>query len=120
MKPASPGPIFDASSDGNVRAEFRRLFYTHVAALVITAIVVVPLLLGVASIPPWVSIAYCLAIAATAVAFMITAVHHLRRNMGGRFSEHAGHLAVIVGLALAQAVFVIPVLICVYAPGLRL
>ena len=98
----------------------RRLFHAHVGAVVFTAALVIPLLLGVTSIPSWVSVAYCVVIAVIAIAFVAAAAKNMRSNCGVRVSNRFECLIVTVALSMLQAIFIVPVLICVYAPTLRL
>lgn len=105
---------------GHEFADFRRLFHVHVAALVITASVVVPLLLGVASIPFWVSLAYCSVIAVVALAFVVVAIYLIRSSTEPSIAQRIERLSVVVGLSVAQLVFVLPVLICICSPNFRL
>jgi hypothetical protein len=96
------------------------LFRAHVAALVFTAAVVVPLLLGTTSIPAWISTTYCIIIAVLAVGFIVAAAQHVRIDDGRNLFERCNSLVLALGLSMAQLVFIVPVLICVYAPTLRL
>ena len=96
------------------------LFRAHVAALVFTAAVVVPLLLGATSIPAWVSTTYCIIIAVVAVGFIVAATQHVRIDRGRNLSERCNSLALALGISMAQFIFILPVLICVYAPTFRL
>ncbi len=94
----------------NVPYAFRRLFFIHVGTVVFTAALVAPLLLGIASIPSWLSVAYCVVIAASALAFLAAAARIVAQHGGTRLC-----LALTLGLSGAQAIFVIPVLICIFA-----
>ena len=97
----------------------RRLFHAHVSAVVLTAAVVAALLLGVASIPSWVSVAYCFVIAAVAIAFVAAAVNNARATSGRSVFERVEYLIVSLALATLQVIFVLPVLICIFAPTFR-
>ena len=97
----------------------RRLFHAHVGAVVLTAAVVVPLLLGVVSIPSWVSVAYCFVIATVAIAFVAAAVNNARAISGRSAFERVEYLTVSLALAMLQVIFVLPVLICIFAPTFR-
>ena len=105
---------------GNSLDNNHRLFRIHVGAVVLTAALVVPLLLGIASIPSWVSITYCVVIAAIAIAFVAVAVRNMRDDRRMRFSNRFEFLVVTFALSVLQAIFILPVVICVYAPTLRL
>ncbi|MGV3484240.1 MAG: hypothetical protein ACO1RT_07470 [Planctomycetaceae bacterium] len=106
--------------DQNVPIDYRRLFFAHVGAVVLTAALVVPLLLGIASIPSWLSASYCVAIATVAITFVAAAVKSMRHNRGLRISTRIECLFLTLGLSMVQGIFVLPVLICIYAPTLRL
>lgn len=97
----------------------RRLFHAHVGAVVLSAAVVVPLLLGVVSIPSWVSVAYCAVIAAVAIAFVVAAFSNARATNGRSVNERIECLVVSLALAVLQMVFILPVLICIFAPTFR-
>ena len=100
--------------------DFRYLFHAHVLTLIVTALVVIPLLLGIASIPTWVALTYCAVIIVTAIGFVFGASLRIRCTTEASLSQRIERLSVVCGLALAQFTFVLPVLICVYAPSLRL
>ncbi len=119
MRPEPPVPN-TATNSATLPNGFRHLFYAHVLTLVVTALVVIPLLLGIASIPTWVALAYCAAITVTAIVFVVGAVLRIRITTEATPLQRVERLSVICGLALAQCIFVLPVLICVYAPSLRL
>ncbi len=98
----------------NVPADFRRLFFAHVGALVLTAALVVPLMLGFASIPAWVSVAYCVVIAIVALAFVAASITVMSRNRGSQM-----YITMTLALSVTQLIFVLPILICVFAPTFR-
>ena len=98
----------------NVPVQFRRLFFSHVVTLVLTAALVAPLMLGFASIPTWLSVAYCAVIAVVAFAFIAATLTDIRRNYGSHMC-----LALTLGLSVAQLIFVLPIIICVFAPTFR-
>ncbi|MEM8672080.1 MAG: hypothetical protein AAGG48_31480 [Planctomycetota bacterium] len=106
--PATP------ASMQNVPVEFRRLFFTHVGTLVLTAALVAPLILGIASIPAWVSVAYCVVIGVAAFAYIAASIKVIRGN-------HGSHLCLVLtlGLSVAQLIFTLPVIICFFAPTFR-
>ncbi len=106
--PATPTGIQNAPDD------FRRLFFVHVGAVVLTAALVVPLLLEITSIPSWLSVAYCVVIAAVAIAFNVAAMRIVGHRRGMRLC-----LALTLGLSLAQVIFILPVIVCIYAPTFR-
>ena len=85
-----------------------------------TAAVVVSLLFGISSIPSWISLAICFVIATVAIAFVIASVKNVRDDSGCGISERVEYLVVTLGLSLAQAIFILPVLVCVFMPTLRL
>jgi putative flippase GtrA len=120
MNSEAPLPNTILANGGRPHDEVRRLFYTHVGAVALTAIVVIPLLLGITTIPPWISAIYCCSIAAVAFAFAVYAIVVVRSDKEHRFSQRLECLSVFLGLSLAQAVFVLPVLVCLYMPDLRL
>lgn len=97
-----------------------RLLHAHVGAVVLTAALVVPLLLGIATIPTWVSVAYCIIIATVAIGFVTASVNKMRGDSGMIASKQIEHLVVSFSLSMLQVIFILPVLICVYAPTLRL
>ncbi len=117
MNAESPGDVnaVDNSLDNN-----QRLFRVHVGAVVLTAALVVPLLLGITSIPSWVSVTYCVVIAAIAIAFVAVDVRSMLDDRRMRVSNRFEFLVVTFALSVLQAIFILPVLICVYAPNLRL
>ncbi|MDA0660047.1 MAG: hypothetical protein O2931_02565 [Planctomycetota bacterium] len=116
MNTESPSTTTTTSSTPNAGL---RLFRAHVAALVFTAAVVVPLLLGTTTIPAWVSITYCIIIAAVAVGFLVAATLHVRSNRSHKVFG-CNSLILALGLSMTQFIFISPVVICVYAPTLRL
>lgn len=118
MNPELTGLTPTAINCGGASMGLRRLFYAHVGALGFTGIVVVPLLLGVTSIPSWVSVAYCSVITAVAIVFVIAAVHLVRNSQGQSVLDRIEYLSVAVGLSMAQVLFVLPVLLCLYTPNL--
>lgn len=107
-------PIANTPNNG------RGLLRAHVAALVVTAAVVVPLLLGTASIPAWVSTMSCIIIASVAIGFVVAAREQARHRTDHNPFQRNESLIVAIGLSIAQLIFIVPVLICVYAPTLRL
>lgn len=120
MNAVSTAPSAPGENECHVLCGVQSLFYAHVGALVLTAVVVVPLLLGVASIPPQVSAAYCFFIAALAAGFVVYATLAIRHDRELSVSQRIEYLLVFLGLSSAQAVFILPVLLCVHVPGLRL
>jgi hypothetical protein len=106
-------------STANTLNNDRRLFHAHVVAVVLTAAVVAPLLLGVASIPLWVSVACCSIITSVALAFVAAAVNRARAISGRSVYEGVEYLVVPLALAMLQMIFVLPVLICIFAPTFR-
>jgi len=120
MNPKSPTSNADSAMDHRFRNDLHRLFYAHVGAVVLTAVVVVPLLLGITSIPAWVSAVYCVSIATVAFSFAIYAIAVVRNDKERSATQRIECLLVFLGLSLAQAVFVFPVLVCIYMPDLRL
>ena len=103
----------------NALSYYRRLFFVHVGTVVITAALVVPLLLGVASIPSWLSVAYCVAIAIVALTFVVAAIYNMRDNRGIRVANRIECLVLTLALSMVQVIFVLPVLICIFAPTFR-
>ena len=99
---------------------YRRMFHVHVGAVVLTAAVVMSLLVSISSIPAWVLIAHCIVIAAAAIAFVAAAIRRLRTNLDSHSANRIEFLIVTLALSMLQAIFILPVLICVYAPTLRL
>jgi len=107
------------SEDQNTLNDYRRLFFTHVGTVVLTAAIVVPLLLGVASIPSWVSIAYCVAIVTVALTFIVAAINNMRNNHQIHFANRIERFVLTFALSMVQVIFVLPVLICIFAPTFR-
>ena len=56
----------------NALNNYRRLFFAHVGAVVLTGALVVPLLLGVTAIPSWVSVSYCVIIATVPLSVVLS------------------------------------------------
>ena len=106
--------------DQDALNDYRRLFFAHVGAVVLTAAFVVPLLLRIASMPAWLSVTYCVVIATVAITFVAAVVKSMRCNQGMRVSNRIQCMVLTLSLSTLQAIFVLPVLICVYAPTLRL
>jgi uncharacterized membrane protein YidH (DUF202 family) len=109
-----------ATNTATLTNGFRRLFYAHVLTLIFTAIVVAPLLLGIASIPTWLPLACCAVITVSAFVFVYGAVHRMRNTTEITASQRLGRLSLVCGLAVAQFIFVLPVFLCIYAPSIRL
>jgi hypothetical protein len=107
------------SGDRNAHNDFRQLFFAHVGTVVLTAALVLPLLLGVASIPSWLSVAYCIVIAIVAFTFVIAAINSIRDNRGIRVAHRIECLALTLALSMLQVIFVLPVIICIFAPTFR-
>ena len=110
----------EAPATVNALMNNRRMFRAHVGAVVLTAALVGPLLLGITSIPAWVSATYCLVIVMIAFTFVVSAVKNTRANRDLNLSNRIEFLVVTLALSMLQAIFILPVLICVYAPTLRL
>ena len=110
----------EAPTTVNALMNNRRMFRVHVGAVVLTAALVVPLLLGITSIPSWVSVAYCVVIATVAITFVASAVKNARDHREVNASNRIEFLVVTLALSTLQVIFILPVLICVYAPTLRL
>jgi len=108
------------SGDQSVPNDYRRLFFAQVGAVVVTAVLVAPLLLGVSCIPSWLSAVYCFFIATVAIAFIPTALNSVRRDRGISAPNRIECMALTVGLSIVQIIFILPVLICIYMPTLRL
>jgi F0F1-type ATP synthase membrane subunit c/vacuolar-type H+-ATPase subunit K len=117
MNVESPAMTDPISSTPNAA---RRLFRSHVVALAITAALVVPLLLGTTSIPAWIAMTFCIIIAGVAIGFIVAAKEHARSKSGHNLFERYEPLILALALSMAQFIFTLPVLICVYAPTLRL
>jgi len=99
---------------------FRKLFHTHVAAVAVTVAVVIPLLLGIASIPNWVAVAYCSLIGCAAIGFAIATIAYLRRDSLMSAAARSEFLLVSIGLSTFQLICVALVLLAIFAPSLRL
>lgn len=107
------------AGDQNELNGYRRLFFAHVGTIVLTAALVVPLLLGVTSIPSWLSVGYCVVIATVAIAFVAAAIKNMRDNRGMHVANRIQGLVLTLALSMVQAIFVLPVLICIFAPTFR-
>ena len=107
------------TGDQDALNDYRRLFFVHVGTVVLTAALVLPLLLGVASIPSWLSVAYCVAIATVAITFVAAAVKNMRDNRGMRVANRIECRVLALALAMVQVIFVLPGLICIFAPTFR-
>ena len=107
------------SEDRNAQNDYRRLFFAHVGTVILTAALVLPLLLGVTSIPSWFAIAYCIVIAIVAFTFVVAAVANVRDNRGIRVADRVEQLVLTLARSMLQIVFVLPVLICIFAPTFR-
>lgn len=105
--------------DQNTSTDFRRLFFAHVFTVVLTAALVAPLLLGVTSIPSWFSVGYCTAIAMVAFAFVVVAIHSVRNLRGIGVANRIQRIMLTLGLSMLQVIFILPVLICIFAPTFR-
>jgi predicted ABC-type exoprotein transport system permease subunit len=99
--------------------DYRRSFFVHVGTVVLTAALVVPLLVGIASIPSWLSVAYCIVIAIVAFTFVLAAINNIRNNRVIRVAHRIECLVLTLALSIVQVVFVLPVLICIFAPTFR-
>ena len=99
--------------------EFRRLFFIHVGTVVLTASIIAPLLIGFASIPPWMSVTYCVASIATAMLFFAAAIRVMQANRHMPFVDRIQCLTLTICLSGLQVVFALPTLICVFAPEFR-
>ncbi len=99
--------------------EFRRLFFIHVGTVVLTASIVAPMLIGFASIPPWLSVTYCVVIIATAMMFFAAATRVMQANRHMPFVDRIQCLTLTFCLSVLQVVFALPLLICVFAPEFR-
>ncbi len=99
---------------------YRQLFFSHVGVVILSAAIVSILLLGITSIPSWISVASSLAIAAIAITFVVAAALTLWRKNQLSIQNRVQCLVLTLSLSMLQMIFLSPVFICIFAPTLRL
>lgn len=92
------------------------IFRRQILALIVTAVVVLALLIGFTRVPQALAISLCAVASCSLIIFPFMTASSAKNASGLRAPQKTEYIAVSVGLALAQLIFVLPIIACIIAP----